>query len=146
MENAGYEAYYVGGCVRDSIMGRSMHDIDITTSARPEQTIAVFGEKNIIPTGLKHGNVTVWKEYEVTTYRIDGDYSDSRRPDEVHFTGDINEDLARRDFTMNAIAMDVRGNMVDPFGGRDDISAGVIRCVGIPENVLVRTLFVYFVR
>lgn len=134
MENAGYEAYYVGGCVRDSIMGRSMHDIDITTSARPEQTIAVFGEKNIIPTGLKHGTVTVWKEYEVTTYRIDGDYSDSRRPDEVHFTGDINEDLARRDFTMNAIAMEVRGNMVDPFGGRDDISAGVIRCVGIPEK------------
>lgn len=137
LEDAGYEAYYVGGCVRDHLMGRAVHDIDITTNALPEQTAAVFEGFKVIPTGIKHGTVTVLaggSQYEITTYRIDGGYSDSRRPDSVEFSSDITQDLARRDFTMNAIAMDVRGNIVDPFGGRGDIERSLIRCVGKPEK------------
>lgn len=137
LENKGFEAYMVGGCVRDEIMGRKCHDIDITTNALPEQILAVFSGYKVIPTGLKHGTVTVLcggTPFEITTYRIDGEYSDHRRPDNVEFTADINADLSRRDFTVNAIAMDRLGNIVDPFGGKDDIIAGVIRCVGEPEK------------
>ena len=137
LESAGFEAYYVGGCVRDLIMGRDIHDTDITTSALPEETTAVFSGYKVIPTGIKHGTVTVicdGEPFEITTFRQDGNYSDSRRPDSVTFSRSISEDLARRDLTINAIAMDLRGNTVDPFGGREDISNGVIRCVGDPEK------------
>ena len=135
LESCGFEAYTVGGCVRDTIMGRSAHDTDITTNALPEQVIAAFDGYKVIPTGLKHGTVTILKNsvpYEITTYRIDGEYKDSRRPETVEFTASITEDLARRDFTMNAIAMDRHGNIADPFGGKDDIEKGIIRCVGDP--------------
>lgn len=135
--NSGYEAYMVGGCVRDALMNRPVHDYDITTNARPEEIMRVFGDYHVIPTGLKHGTVTVISEgyhFEVTAYRVDGEYSDSRRPDKVSFTSDIKEDLARRDFTMNAIAMDINGEVIDPFGGCEDIKYHIIRCVGEPEK------------
>lgn len=137
LEKAGYEAYFVGGCVRDSIMGRSFHDIDITTNALPDEIIKVFHGYKIIPTGIKHGTVTVIYDatpYEITTYRIDGKYTDSRRPDSVEFTTSLREDLARRDFTINAVAMDLRENICDFFGGTDDIEKRIIRCVGNPEK------------
>ena len=137
LEQKSFKAYLVGGCVRDRIMGRPIHDTDITTSALPEQVMEVFSDMKTIPTGLKHGTVTVISEgipFEITTFRVDGDYTDSRRPDTVRFTPDINEDLARRDFTINAMAMDADGNIVDPFGGRNDISHSIIRCVGEPEK------------
>ena len=135
LESNGFRAYIVGGCVRDRLMGRKIHDTDITTNALPEQIMAVFSGEKVIPTGLKHGTVTVVLSgipYEITTFRIDGSYSDSRRPDEVRFTPDIEADLSRRDFTMNAVAMDKNGGIVDPFGGVSDINAGIIRCVGEP--------------
>lgn len=137
LESCGFEAYMVGGCVRDGIMGRNCHDIDITTNALPQQILEVFRDYRVIPTGIKHGTVTVLcggSPFEITTYRIDGEYSDHRRPDKVEFTSDITADLARRDFTVNAIAMDKNGSIIDPFGGKDDIEAGVIRCVGEPEK------------
>lgn len=137
LENHGFEAYMVGGCVRDGIMGRECNDIDITTNALPEQMLAVFSGYKVIPTGIKHGTVTVLcggESFEITTYRIDGEYTDHRRPDEVRFTADIADDLARRDFTVNAVAMDRRGNIVDPFGGRADMESGIIRCVGVPQE------------
>lgn len=135
--DAGFEAYYVGGCVRDMLMGKAPHDIDITTNALPEQIMQVFSGYTVIPTGLKHGTVTVLsdgKPYEITTFRVDGDYSDSRRPDSVTFTTNIIDDLARRDFTMNAIAMDIGGNIIDPYNGVEDIKNHIIRCVGDPEK------------
>lgn len=134
---AGHEAYLVGGCVRDLLRGVPPHDWDICTSARPEETEACFAGHKIIETGLKHGTVTVMEDgepYEITTYRTEGPYSDSRRPDFVRFVPDLEEDLARRDFTMNAIAMDLSGNLRDPFGGAEDIKAGLIRCVGEPDQ------------
>lgn len=137
LENAGYEAYIVGGCVRDMLLGREIHDTDITTNALPEQIIAAFPDCKNIPTGIKHGTVTIIKNhipYEITTYRIDGEYTDSRRPDSVEFTADITDDLSRRDFTMNAIAMDRHGALVDAFGGKNDIENQLIRCVGDPEQ------------
>lgn len=137
LEKAGFEAYLVGGCVRDSLMGRPVHDHDITTDALPEQVMKVFSDCTVIPTGIRHGTVTVilsGEPLEITTFRIDGSYSDSRRPDEVIFTSDIRDDLSRRDFTMNAIAMSADGKLIDPFGGRDDIEKGIIRCVGDPEK------------
>lgn len=137
LESKGYEAYMVGGCVRDGIMGRQCHDIDITTNALPQEILDVFHDHKVIPTGIKHGTVTVMSEgssFEITTYRIDGEYTDHRRPDRVEFTADITADLARRDFTVNAIAMDKDGNIIDPFGGKTDIEAGIIRCVGSPEK------------
>lgn len=137
LENAGYEAYLVGGCVRDSIMGRNFHDTDITTNALPEEIINIFHEYKTIPTGVKHGTVTIIDDgipYEITTYRIDGKYTDSRRPDSVNFTKSLREDLARRDFTINAIAMDSEGNICDYFGGTDDIEKHIIKCVGNPEK------------
>lgn len=130
---AGYEAYVVGGCVRDSILGREPRDWDITTSARPEQVKALF--PRTIDTGLQHGTVTVMQDregFEVTTYRIDGKYEDSRHPREVTFTPDLAEDLKRRDFTINAMAYNEKTGLVDIFGGMEDIRAGIIRCVGDP--------------
>ena len=134
---AGYEAYLVGGCVRDLLRGVEPHDWDICTSARPEETEACFTGQRIIETGLKHGTVTVLEDgepYEITTYRTEGPYSDSRRPDYVEFVSSLEADLARRDFTMNAIAMGLDGSLRDPFGGAADIQAGVIRCVGEPAQ------------
>ena len=133
---AGHEGYLVGGCVRDLLRGVEPHDWDICTSALPEETEKCFARRRILGTGLKHGTVTVLVEgepYEITTYRREGPYSDRRRPDYVRFVPDLAEDLARRDFTMNAIAMDLDGNLRDPFGGAEDIRAGLIRCVGEPD-------------
>lgn len=136
LEKAGFEAYIVGGCVRDLCIGNQPHDFDITTNALPEQIIQVFADKKVILTGLKHGTVTVihnGETFEVTTFRIDGKYSDSRRPDSVKFTSSLKEDLARRDFTMNAMAMDKNGTLYDYHNGKSDIENHVIRCVGSPE-------------
>lgn len=127
----GYEAYWVGGCVRDEYMGRRVSDMDITTSARPEITASLFPK--VIPTGIQHGTVTVLMEgeaFEVTTFRIEGGYEDHRHPTEVAFVGDVEQDLRRRDFTMNAMAIGLDGTWVDPFGGRADIDRRRIRCVG----------------
>ena len=137
LQQAGYEAGIVGGCVRDRLMGREPQDYDITTAALPEQTAAVFADARVIETGLRHGTVTVLLDgepLEITTYRIDGEYSDGRRPDSVRFTPSLTEDLARRDFTMNAMAYAPDTGLVDPFGGQADILAGCIRCVGEPER------------
>lgn len=137
LEKSGFEAYIIGGCVRDMIMGRQVNDFDITTNALPEQIIEVFADEKTIPTGIKHGTVTIMYEnepFEVTTFRIDGEYSDCRRPDSVEFTSSLREDCARRDFTMNAIAMDCNGNISDFFGGIQDIEKRIIRCVGDPEQ------------
>lgn len=137
LSSAGHEAYLVGGCVRDLLRGVEPHDWDICTSALPEETERCFADRRVIETGLKHGTVTVLvgsEPYEITTYRTEGPYSDSRRPDYVRFVPNLEQDLARRDFTMNAIAMDLQGNLRDPYGGADDIKAGLIRCVGEPDR------------
>ena len=131
----GFEAYVVGGCVRDALMGREPGDWDITTSAKPEQVKAVFGRT--IDTGIKHGTVTIMRGrtgYEVTTYRIDGEYEDGRHPKSVEFTSNLVEDLKRRDFTMNAMAYNHESGLVDVFGGRQDMEARLIRCVGRAED------------
>ena len=136
LEAAGYEGYLVGGCVRDLLLGRIPADWDMTTSARPEDVLALF-EGFALPTGLQHGTVTVRLDgasFEVTTYRVDGTYGDHRHPDSVSFTGDLSEDLRRRDFTVNAMAMDRRGHVVDPLGGQADLRRGVIRAVGDPTR------------
>ena len=136
LEAAGHQAYCVGGCVRDSLLGQEPGDWDVTTSALPEETMAVFGEK-AVPTGLKHGTVTVcWPEgkVETTTFRRDGAYVDHRHPEQVTFTDSLTEDLARRDFTVNAVALDLRGTLYDPFGGQTDLRKGILRCVGDPER------------
>ena len=133
LENAGYEAYVVGGCVRDSILGRNPDDWDITTSAKPEQVKALF--HRTVDTGLQHGTVTVLMEkesYEVTTYRVDGEYEDGRHPKEVTFTASLEEDLKRRDFTINAMAYNPSRGLVDLFEGMEDIDKNIIRCVGDP--------------
>lgn len=135
IHRAGFEAYIVGGCVRDSILGREPEDWDITTSAKPEQVKALF--QRTIDTGIQHGTVTVMLEkegFEVTTYRIDGKYEDSRHPREVIFTPSLIEDLKRRDFTINAMAYNEQGGLIDVFGGLQDIREGVIRCVGDPRE------------
>ena len=134
LESAGYEAWCVGGAVRDLLLGREPGDWDVTTSARPETLLELFAP-HALPTGLRHGTVTVRPEgggagVEVTTFRRDGAYSDHRRPDRVAFTGSLEEDLSRRDFTVNAIALSRRGELRDPFGGRADLEAGVLRAVG----------------
>lgn len=131
LEDAGYEAYAVGGCVRDMLLGRTPDDWDITTSAKPQQVKAVFG--HTIDTGIQHGTVTVMlgrEGFEVTTYRIDGEYEDSRHPREVIFTANLIEDLKRRDFTINAFACNGRSGIVDAFDGMQDLENGIIRCVG----------------
>lgn len=128
---AGHEAYLVGGCVRDRMIGRPLHDIDIATSALPEAVQALF--PRTLPTGLQHGTVTVMADgtpFEVTTFRTESGYSDARRPDEVNFVSDVREDLSRRDFTFNAMAVGLDGELLDPFGGREDLSAGIVRTVG----------------
>ena len=135
IQNAGFEAYVVGGCVRDSILGRCPEDWDITTSARPEQVKTLF--RRTIDTGIQHGTVTVMLDkegFEVTTYRVDGKYEDSRHPKEVTFTPNLEEDLKRRDFTINAMAYNETEGLIDIFGGLKDIEAKLIRCVGNPEE------------
>ena len=137
LQNNGYEAFLVGGCVRDSILGRPIHDYDITTSATPDEMMEVFKDKRIIKTGLQHGTITIvinGEGYEVTTYRIDGNYSDSRRPDSVTFTRSLEEDLKRRDFTINAMAYNDEVGLIDPFNGMEDIKYNKIRCVGRAED------------
>lgn len=131
---AGFEAYAVGGCIRDSILGREPDDWDITTSATPLQVKQLF--RRTIDTGIQHGTVTVMLDregFEVTTYRIDGKYEDGRHPREVTFTPNLEEDLKRRDFTINAMAYNEQDGLVDLFGGMEDIKAGIIRCVGDPK-------------
>ncbi len=135
LEAAGYQAFVVGGCVRDLLLGKQPQDYDITTSARPEQVMALFAP-HAIPTGLQHGTVTVrqsGRSFEITTFRADGPYSDSRHPDTVTFSTELAEDLQRRDFTINAMAMDLRGELTDLFGGQEDLRRGIIRCVGDAE-------------
>ena len=135
LEAAGYEAYAVGGCVRDSVLGRVPADWDITTSALPEQVKELF--HRTIDTGIEHGTVTVMMDkegFEVTTYRVDGEYRDHRHPEQVNFTGELKEDLRRRDFTINAMAYNDRCGMVDAFGGIEDLKHGVIRCVGVARE------------
>lgn len=135
INDAGYEAYIVGGCVRDTLLHKEPNDWDITTSATPLQVKAIF--KRTIDTGIQHGTVTVMRGrqcYEVTTYRIDGVYEDARHPKEVIFTPDLTEDLKRRDFTINAMAYHPDSGLVDPFDGRKDMEAHVIRCVGDPKD------------
>lgn len=131
LQEAGYEAYAVGGCIRDSLLGRRPDDWDITTSAKPQETKALFGKT--IDTGIQHGTVTVMRHgrgYEVTTYRVDGEYEDGRHPKEVTFTASLKEDLRRRDFTVNAMAYNEKDGLVDLFGGRQDLEQKIIRCVG----------------
>lgn len=131
----GFEAFAVGGCVRDTLLSRAPEDWDITTSAKPEEVKAIFPKT--VDTGIEHGTVTVIKNrhgYEVTTYRIDGEYRDCRHPDSVEFTSNLKEDLKRRDFTINAMAYSHETGVVDAFGGMDDLKAGVIRCVGNPMD------------
>lgn len=137
LRGAGYEAYIVGGSVRDALRGVTPHDYDMTTSATPEEVEAVFAGCRVVETGIRHGTVTVLLQgepVEITTYRVDGDYRDHRHPDSVTFTRSLEEDLARRDFTMNAIAYAPGVGYVDPFGGREDIDAGIIRAVGDPAR------------
>ncbi len=136
LEQAGWQAYAVGGCVRDMLLGHTPNDWDIATNALPAQTQAVFKGEKIVPTGLRHGTVTVLLQgqpLEITTYRVDGPYSDGRRPNYVRFTACIEEDLARRDFTVNAMAFSPRHGLRDPFGGREDLKGKKLRAVGRPE-------------
>jgi len=133
LEQNGHEAYAVGGCVRDCILGRTPKDWDITTSAKPEEIKSLF--KKTVDTGIQHGTVTVIENhngYEVTTYRLDGKYSDGRHPESVEFTPDLKEDLKRRDFTINAMAYNDKNGLVDEFCGQDDLEKSIIRCVGDP--------------
>lgn len=134
---AGHAAYAVGGCVRDSLLGQTPHDWDLCTSATPEQVLELFGEVHCIPTGLQHGTVTVkhgGELYEITTFRTEGAYSDGRHPDHVAFVPDVKEDLARRDFTINAMAYNAEEGLIDPFGGQSDLAAGIVRAVGEPQR------------
>lgn len=135
LENSGFDAFFVGGYVRDKVLGKPVKDIDIATSAKPEDVIRLF--EKTVPTGLKHGTITVLVNktpYEVTTFRKESDYEGFRRPTEVEFISDLHEDLRRRDFTMNAMAMNRQGEVIDPFGGKEDISRGILRCVGNPHE------------
>ena len=134
---AGYAAYAVGGCVRDSLLGRTAHDWDLCTSALPQQVMELFGAEQCIPTGLQHGTVTIkygGQLYETTTFRTDGSYTDGRHPDAVQFVPDVREDLARRDFTINAMAYNEAEGLVDPFGGQADLQNGLLRAVGEPQQ------------
>lgn len=135
LNESGYEAFAVGGCVRDAVLGLTPHDWDITTSAKPEEVKAIFNRT--IDTGIKHGTVTVMRDhigYEITTYRIDGEYTDGRHPKEVVFTSNLIEDLKRRDFTINAMAYNDEDGIIDEFGGVSDLENHIIRCVGVAEE------------
>lgn len=140
LKNAGYRALLVGGCVRDILRGKTPHDWDITTSATPEEMLEVFADLRLAPVssgGMKHGTVTVILDHEpieVTTFRLDGEYSDGRRPDSVGFSRKLEDDLSRRDFTINALCIDEQGEIVDMFGGRDDLKNGVIKAIGDPDK------------
>lgn len=137
LHRAGYAAYVVGGCVRDSLLGPTPHDWDLCTSALPQQVMELFGAQRCIPTGLQHGTVTVKQSgalYEITTFRTEGTYTDGRHPDEVHFVPDVREDLARRDLTINAMAYNEKEGLVDPFGGQADLQSGIVRAVGVPRQ------------
>lgn len=137
LQNHGHSAYVVGGCVRDSILGRIPHDWDICTSATPNEMLEIFKDRRVIETGLQHGTITIVinnEPYEVTTYRIDGAYSDNRRPDSVTFTDKLVEDLRRRDFTINAMAYNDEEGLIDPFDGLKDIEWKKIRCVGSAKD------------
>ena len=134
---AGYAAYAVGGCVRDSLLGLTPHDWDLCTSALPQQVMELFGAEQCIPTGLQHGTVTIkygGRLYETTTFRTEGSYTDGRHPDAVQFVPDVREDLARRDFTINAMAYNEAEGLVDPFGGQKDLQNGLLRAVGEPQQ------------
>ena len=135
LNDNGYEAYIVGGAVRDIFLQNEPHDWDITTNATPDEVKSIF--KKTIDTGLKHGTVTAMinhEGYEITTYRIDGEYEDNRRPSNVEFTTDLSKDLERRDFTFNAMAMDKDGNIVDIYNGRTDLTNKIVKAVGNPEK------------
>jgi tRNA nucleotidyltransferase (CCA-adding enzyme) len=135
MHSCGYSAHVVGGSVRDSLIGRELEDFDITTDALPEQTKAVFSDYRTVDTGIRHGTVTLVlnaQPYEITTYRVDGDYKDNRHPESVTFTASLEEDLARRDFTVNAMAYSPSVGLVDPFDGVHDLQRRIIRAVGDP--------------
>lgn len=135
LQEAGFEAYAVGGCIRDSLLGRTPNDWDITTSAKPMEVKALFS--HTIDTGIQHGTVTILLDregFEVTTYRIDGEYEDGRHPKEVSFTGSLEEDLKRRDFTINALAYNEAAGLIDIFEGQKDLKDGIIRCVGNAEE------------
>ena len=137
LESAGFSAYAVGGCVRDLLLSKVPHDWDLCTSARPEEMLEVFRGEHVVETGLKHGTLTVVVDhvpYEITTFRTDGAYTDHRRPDSVTFVDDVAGDLARRDFTVNAMAWSPRCGLVDLFGGREDLDKEIIRCVGTPAD------------
>ena len=137
LKKSGYSAFLVGGSVRDRLMGRPVHDIDIATNALPQETARVFEKHAVIPTGLAHGTVTVLIEntpVEITTFRTESAYSDNRHPDFVSFSKNLSDDLSRRDFTMNAIAEDENGALFDPFGGKEDIEKKLIRCLGNAET------------
>ena len=137
LEGAGHEAWAVGGCVRDSLLGLAPKDWDLCTSARPEEMETVFSGWQVIPTGLRHGTLTVRLEgenWEVTTYRTDGAYTDHRHPDGVAFVREVEADLARRDFTVNAMAWHPRRGLFDPMGGRKDLEGKTLRCVGEPAR------------
>ncbi len=135
LARAGHRAYAVGGCVRDMLRGAMPDDWDLCTDALPEQVIACFPTGSVLPTGIQHGTVTVLMDhhpYEITTFRVDGTYRDHRRPDAVRFVADLNADLSRRDFTINAMAYHPDEGLIDPFGGQADLAARVVRCVGAP--------------
>ena len=137
LKENGFQGYAVGGCVRDSLLGRMPKDWDICTDALPEEMQRVFRDQHVIETGLKHGTLTVMYDhepYEVTTFRVDGEYTDHRHPDEVRFVRNVVDDLSRRDFTVNAMAWNPDTGLVDAFGGQEDLRAGLIRCVGEPEK------------
>ena len=137
LRRAGYQAYCVGGCVRDSLLGVEPNDFDLTTSALPEETLALFKREHTLTVGLKHGTITLIKHgmpIEITTFRIDGEYEDNRRPEEVTFTSHLEEDVLRRDFTVNALCWNEQEDVVDYVGGVDDLNARIIRCVGDPDT------------
>ncbi len=154
LHRAGFAAYAVGGCVRDSLLGLAPHDWDLCTAARPEQVMELFGEKQCIPTGLQHGTVTVKRDgrlYEITTFRTEGSYSDGRHPDSVAFVPDVREDLARRDFTINAMAYSAEEGLCDPFGGQEDLrrawcGPSVSRCAALKKTLRILRLYRFAAR
>ncbi|MEG0855015.1 MAG: CCA tRNA nucleotidyltransferase, partial [Terrisporobacter sp.] len=135
--NHGYEAYIVGGCVRDSIIGTQPHDYDITSSATPEKIMEIFADHKCIETGIEHGTVSILineEIFEITTYRVEGEYKDHRRPEKVEYTRSLEEDLKRRDFTINSMAYNEKNGLVDIFGGISDINNKIIKTVGNPDE------------